>query len=140
MIRSISVALPILVFCSASAQRDDHHSPFMIESGSKTNFPIPITSIKQVPELISSQQTPPIFPASPPDRFDLGRESAKNELNTYRIQKLEDQVQSIRSSLDWIKGAWWALGGFAIALGTVLRFFGLTILAAIANRVRPKII
>jgi len=55
------------------------------------------------------------IPSEPiaPSGFDYGRMSEQGELNEYRIGKLEEEVKSIKSTTDFVKGAWWVFVGAA---------------------------
>jgi hypothetical protein len=55
-----------------------------------------------------------------PSGFDYGKMTEQGNLNEYRIGKLEEDVKSIKATIDGAKGAWWAIGSAVVIIGAML--------------------
>ena len=69
-----------------------------------------------------------------PDLFELGRRAGITEEDHKRLDRVTDDVKGIQSTINWMRGAWWALGA-ALALAIiVVKFFGASAFVAIEHR------
>lgn len=79
-----------------------------------------------------------------PTGFDYGKMSEQGTLNQYRIEKLEEDVKSIRGTIDSFKGAWWAIGSafgiFVAMVALVFKFLGRHIAFELVSVYRDKTI
>jgi hypothetical protein len=77
-----------------------------------------------------TNQNPPVVP----NAFELGRRAGITEEDHTKLAKLEDRVDDIRSTISWMRGAWWALGAAIALIVIVVKFFGSSVLVAIEHR------
>ena len=83
---------------------------------------------KEIPTL--TNQNPLVVP----DAFELGRRAGITEEDHTKLVKLEDRVDDIRSTISWMRGAWWAVGAAIALIVIVIKFFGSSIFVAVEHR------
>jgi hypothetical protein len=77
-----------------------------------------------------TQQNPPVVP----DIYELGRRAGITEEDHTRLGKVETKVDDIGTTISWMRGAWWMLGGALALAAAIAAFFGSSILVAIDHR------
>jgi len=77
-----------------------------------------------------TQQNPPVVP----DIFELGKRAGITEEDHTRLGKVETKVDDIGTTISWMRGAWWMLGGALALAAAIAAFFGSSILVAIDHR------
>jgi hypothetical protein len=114
MKRLLTFLLGVLLV--SAQQPKDHHSPFSLgDQGRQSNFATPESPSKLM-DSIRSIEAGPVFPASPPDKFDFGRLSGFNEMHDSQIKDLQSRVRDIEKGLNWGQGVG---AGLLILLGGI---------------------
>jgi hypothetical protein len=69
-----------------------------------------------------------------PDMFELGRRVGLAEEDHKRIDRIDSAVSAIEGTLNWMRGAWWALGIATALIAVIVKFFGASLFVAIEHR------
>ena len=73
-------------------------------------------------------------PSVLPNAFELGRRAGITEEDHAKLVTLENRVDDVRSTISWMRGAWWALGAAIALIVLTVKFFGSSVFVAIEHR------